>query len=129
MLHKTTLCTTIAGNKCELLTITNNNFPGECNHKKCIFLTARVHPGETNSSFMMQGAIDFLLSDAVEADRLRNKFIFKIIPMLNPDGVIHGCSRCELSGVDLNRKWRNPSEVPKYPFSKSLGTSPYYLSC
>lgn len=39
---------------------------------------------------MMQGVIDFLTSDHVEAQILRDNFVFKIIPMLNPDGVIHG---------------------------------------
>jgi len=77
-------------------------------------LTARVHPGETQSSFMMQGCIDFLISEHPEAEILRDKFIFKIIPMLNPDGVIHGNYRCDLAGVDLNRRWRTPSDVTRY---------------
>lgn len=25
--------------------------------------------------------------------------------MINPDGVIHGSSRCNLAGFDLNRQW------------------------
>jgi murein tripeptide amidase MpaA len=28
-----------------------------------------------------------------------------VVPMVNPDGVIHGNSRCNLSGLDLNRQW------------------------
>lgn len=28
-----------------------------------------------------------------------------IVPMLNPDGVIVGNSRTNLSGVDINRRW------------------------
>ena len=31
-------------------------------NKKCIFLSARVHPGEIQSSFVLNGIIDFLLS-------------------------------------------------------------------
>jgi murein tripeptide amidase MpaA len=31
--------------------------------------------------------------------------------MLNPDGVIHGNYRCSLAGVDLNRRWQNPSKT------------------
>ena len=58
--------------------------------KKCIVLTGRVHPGETNSSYMMKGIIDFLTSSTEEDNILREKFIFKIIPMINPDGVING---------------------------------------
>ena len=38
-------------------------------------------------------------------------FIFKIIPMLNPDGVIYGHYRSSLLGVDLNRRWKTPSSV------------------
>ena len=41
---------------------------------------------------------------------LRNKFIFKIVPMLNPDGVIVGNYRCSLSARDLNRNYRHPRE-------------------
>ena len=55
----------------------------------------------------MEGAIQYLLSDA--AASLRNFFMFKIIPMLNPDGVISGNARCSLSGKDLNRQWLFPS--------------------
>lgn len=53
---------------------------------------------------MMEGMLDFL-TDPIneEAIFLRKAYIFKIIPMINPDGVIHGNYRCSLSGVDLNR--------------------------
>jgi murein tripeptide amidase MpaA len=55
--------------------------------------------------------IDFLLSKKKEAQMLRSIYVFKIIPVLNPDGVIHGNYRCSLLGVDLNRRWKNPSKV------------------
>ena len=58
---------------------------------------------------MMRGVIDFLTDvDNQDAKLLREKFIFKIIPMLNPDGVINGNYRCSLAGCDLNRRWKNP---------------------
>ena len=46
----------------------------------------------------MKGCIDYLVSNEEKAIALRNKFVFKIIPMLNPDGVIVGNYRCSLSG-------------------------------
>ena len=66
--------------------------------RKAVILTARVHPGETNSSYLMNGVIDLLISDNDAAEFLRNTFVFKIIPMLNPDGVIVGNYRCSLIG-------------------------------
>jgi hypothetical protein len=60
---------------------------------------------------MMKGVIDFLISSDPEANELRNKYVFKIVPMLNPDGVINGNYRCSLAGCDLNRRWKYPSEI------------------
>ena len=80
--------------------------------RKGVILTARVHPGESVGSWMMKGALDFLVdSDSVEAEYLRQNFVFKVIPMLNPDGVINGNYRCSLAGCDLNRRWKRPSKV------------------
>lgn len=55
---------------------------------------------------MMKGLMDFLTGDTVIAKKLRHKFIFKLIPMLNPDGVIVGNTRSSLTGKDLNRQYR-----------------------
>ena len=48
---------------------------------------------------------------AEQARLLRSLFVFKIVPMLNPDGVFYGSNRCSLAGVDLNRQWRKPSRA------------------
>lgn len=63
-----------------------------------IFLSARVHPGESNASWVMKGSIEHLIGDSKDADALRDTFIFKIVPMLNPDGVINGKYVCECGG-------------------------------
>src|SRR5690606_23687009 len=82
----------------------------ELRSRKGVVVTGRVHPGESNSSFMMKGVIDFLTGPSLDAKILRDNFVFKIVPMLNPDGVINGNYRCNLAGVDLNRKWLDPSK-------------------
>jgi len=46
------------------------------------------------------------LSGYVLVQLLCDTFVFKIIPMLNPDGVIVGNYRCSLTGRDLNRAYR-----------------------
>ena len=44
--------------------------------KKIIFLSARVHPGETQASFIMNGFLKFLLRDNdVRAEALRRKYV------------------------------------------------------
>ncbi|XP_008945487.1 PREDICTED: cytosolic carboxypeptidase 1 isoform X2 [Merops nubicus] len=109
------LCETLAGNSCPLITITampeSNYYEHICQfrNRPYVFLSARVHPGETNASWVMKGTLEYLMSNNPSAQCLRESYIFKIIPMLNPDGVINGNHRCSLSGEDLNRQWQNPN--------------------
>jgi len=58
----------------------------------------------------MHHLIIYLVSEEDDAKLLRDNFVFKIFPMINPDGVIHGNYRCSLIGRDLNRRWKNPSK-------------------
>jgi len=60
---------------------------------------------------MIKGAMEFLTEENDIAKKLRENYIFKIIPMLNPDGVIQGNNRCSLSGNDLNRKYMTATKV------------------
>ncbi|UJR13507.1 hypothetical protein I4U23_000521 [Adineta vaga] len=100
------LCESQAGNSCFLITVTDESVP--INKKKFVFISARIHPGETNSSFMMRGLLEYITSNDKIAQKLRSQLVFKIIPMLNPDGVIVGNYRCSLTGRDKNRNFRHP---------------------
>ena len=44
--------------------------------------------------------------DTEIAVALRKHYIFKIVPMINPDGVIVGNTRCNLAAADLNRQYK-----------------------
>lgn len=52
---------------------------------------------------MMEGFIEWLCGNSKEAVILRRYIVFKIVPMLNPDGVALGNYRTGLSGKDFNR--------------------------
>eukprot|EP00899_Mesostigma_viride_P023438 jgi/Mesvir1/4279/Mv22237-RA.1 len=119
ILCRSLLCTSFGGNRVDLLTITDFATLGDWQvspggacppegGREYVLISCRVHPGESNSSWVMKGVLDFLLGPSPRADWLRRKYVFKIIPMINPDGVINGCNRSSLAGNDLNRCWQKP---------------------
>ena len=68
---------------------------------------------------MIEGFLNFILSNRIEAEYLREYFEFRVIPMVNVDGVVNGNYRTNISGNDVNRQWVFPS--------KSLHPEIYYL--
>ncbi|CAI4227634.1 unnamed protein product [Auanema sp. JU1783] len=113
----------LGGNPIVMLTATAAGTKQEVATRKVIVISARVHPGESNSSWIMHGLFNELLCNRSETvDSLLSKFVFKLIPMLNPDGVINGSHRCSLAGVDLNRVWDKPNRTlhPEIFHSKGI---------
>lgn len=111
-------------------TVRPNMFSG----KRSIFISARVHPGETASSHMLDGLLELLLrKDDPRSIALRKKFVFFIVPILNPDGVFNGHFRFDTRGINLNRCYTNPNrdlqptiyaaKVSFAPWASGLGRS------
>eukprot|EP00755_Sulcionema_specki_P020679 Sspe_Gene.72537::Locus_43356_Transcript_1_1_Confidence_1.000_Length_2947::g.72537::m.72537 len=116
------LSRSVGDNLVNLLTITTMQEGGvpvpvsEIQQRKVIAVSARVHPGETVASWMVKGLIDYLIDPtSKDAKYLRDNFVWKIVPMLNPDGVVNGNHRCSLTCRDLNREWYQPSATVSPP--------------
>ncbi|KAH9637693.1 hypothetical protein HF086_009361 [Spodoptera exigua] len=85
------LCYSLNNNEVPLLTVSAEDTPSNpIVDREIVFLTARVHPGESNASWVMDGTLDCLLGPSIAAAALRAKYVFKIVPMLNVEGVING---------------------------------------
>lgn len=62
------LCRTLAGNLVYLLTITSEAPNAEeARAKRAVVLSSRVHPGESNASWMMKGFLDYLTGPSPDA--------------------------------------------------------------
>ena len=152
------LCRSLDGRRVELLTVTSSArqlaereapiggcFPdgGERPHrferKRVFFISARVHPGEVPASHVLHGLLAFLLRDGdPRAAALRDRFVFKFVPMLNPDGCARGHYRSDTLGLNLNRVYltatpdRHPTIVAASAALRQLherGELAFYIDC
>lgn len=98
-----TLGVTQQGRNIHLLTVTDAAIPDA--GKKVVFITTLQHAGEYCGGYVVSGLLDFLLSDDQNAAIARKTTVYKIIPMMNPDGIFHGITRFNANYEDLNQEW------------------------
>lgn len=98
-----TLGKTQQGRNIHLLTVTDTGIPDA--NKKVVFITTLQHAGEYCGGYVVEGLIRFLLSDDESAALARKTTLYKIIPMMNPDGIFNGVTRFNANLEDLNQEW------------------------
>jgi hypothetical protein len=101
-----TLCYSLSGLEVPLVTISDLRFPSVT--KQIMLIVGRVHPGEVVASLIIEGMLRYLSSSDPDAVIMRQRLEIRVVPMLNPDGVVMGNSRTSISGSDLNRRYLKP---------------------
>ena len=74
-------------------------------YSEAILVLGRQHPCETVGSFIAEALMQALTRPEPAVQWLLENFEVIVVPMVNPDGVIHGMSRTNMAGLDLNRHW------------------------
>jgi hypothetical protein len=102
------LCSTLGQRNIQQLSLksksSGSSGSSSSSSKATVIILARVHPGEPVGSWAVEGIINAVSKNT----RARHSMNWLVFPMLNPDGVAHGNSRCSFAGCDLNRQWQNP---------------------
>jgi murein tripeptide amidase MpaA len=86
-----------------LVTITGRDADSSSD-RSTIWVIGREHPGETPNSFVLEGLVNALLDETL-GQQLLSRFRFKIVPMINVDGVANGHYYRNSKGIDLAKDW------------------------
>jgi hypothetical protein len=105
---------TVEGRQLEILRLGHPRAPYR------VFLRARAHPWEAGSSWVMQGLIRRLLRGDELSRKYLDRYCAYLLPMANKDGVVHGRTRFNLQGKDLNRDWDKPADPQLAPENCAL---------
>ena len=73
--------------------------------RKTVFIHARTHPGEVQGWWVTDELINLLLAEDEFGQFVRQRCVFYIIPMYNPDGVELEYPRENANGVDIESNW------------------------
>jgi len=79
--------------------------------KKVVCFTGLQHCAELGAGWGLEGMIDFLLSGDPLAAAARQKYVFRIIPIVNVDAIAEGIGRIHGTGRNLNREWERPDAL------------------
>ncbi len=97
----------VEGRDLKIITVTDFLIPDA--KKYSIWMIGQQHGYEMVGGPICEGIVRQLLSPDVGQSALE-KFVFKLVPVVNPDAMAHGGFRYNMHDVDLNRNWDSLGE-------------------
>ena len=112
VVNRTTIANSVQGRPVEMVQLTDPTVPDV--DKLGVWMIARQHASELAGWYVLQGLMNWLLSEDPHAEEVMKHMIFNIVPLMNPDGVYLGKYRTTSTNLDLNRQWdnANPNTEP-----------------
>jgi len=77
--------------------------------KILVWTIARQHAFECNSNYVIEGLVNYIVSESFEAKRLREQAIIYILPVMDVDNTYDGGTGKDQLPVDFNRNWDSTS--------------------
>lgn len=93
---------------------------GHANAPHRVFLRGRAHAWEAGGNWVIQGLIRSLIAGTYGSNKYLDTYALYIMPMANKDRVVHGGTRFNMAGADLNRKWDRPPDPRSNPENTAL---------
>ncbi|HUU29958.1 MAG TPA: M14 family zinc carboxypeptidase [archaeon] len=73
--------------------------------KKVVWITGTQHAYEMAAGPVCEGIVEALLEKSDSAKTVLKKFVYHLVPLMNPDATSRGGYRYNMHDVDLNRNW------------------------
>jgi len=105
---------TVQGRDLEIVRIGSEKAP------RRVFMRARAHAWEPGGNWVVEGLVNRLLRGDADSRKFLERFCVYILPMANKDAVVHGRTRFNLQGKDLNRDWDKPADPTLAPENAAL---------
>lgn len=85
-------------------------------NRKYILITCRSQASGISANYVLEGLINALISStSLESKAAAENFVFLIIPMINPDGVVRGHSVTDTQGKKLSSSYHTQISKENYP--------------